>query len=276
METKFQTSFIPKKPITSTIGAVSMSTPVRHHTSSLFMSLATLVFIASIAAAGSAYAWKHYLTSAQVSLKETLATREKQFNVDLIEQLKAANIKIDLARRLLNNHLALSQIFDILGRVTIENVRFLGLDATVPTSGSDGVKVSLQGYGTSLSAVAFQSDVLGQLDQYGLRKIVKNPILSNPSLSADGSVSFGFTATIDPGSLSYERAVSPTQTQQGTNNTPGATGSTNTTNGGSANTTNSNSGQSSTNNTNTFNTANPVKSNTQSTPTNTRGTSNPF
>jgi len=216
METKFQTSFIPKKPAASAIGNVSS---VSHkHTTSIFMTIATLLFIVSLAGAGGAYAYKQYLLSAQDTYKQDLATREQQFNTDLIQQLKAENVKIDLAHQILNSHIALSQIFDIIGRMTIETVRFLSLDVTVPsvpTPGSaqsattDGVKISLQGYGTSFSAVAFQSDVLGQLDQYGLRNIVKNPIISSPALGTNGTVAFGFSAVVDPSSLSYENMIAP-------------------------------------------------------------------
>lgn len=210
METKFQTSFIPKKPVASTIGVGSPS-PHRR-TNSVFMTIATLIFILSLVGAGGVYAYKQYLLNAQDTYKQDLATREKQFNVDLIAQLKGENVKIDTAKSLLNSHIALSQIFDIIGRLTIANVRFLSFDATVPAVGSadNSIKITMQGYGTSLSAVAFQSDVLGRLDQYGLRNIVKNPILSNPSLGTNGTVSFGFSATIDPATLSYENMISPT------------------------------------------------------------------
>lgn len=173
------------------------------------MTIATVLFILALASAGGAYAYKQYLISAQDTYKKDLATREQQFNIDLIEQLKGENVKIDLARQLLSNHLALSQIFDIIGRLTAENVRFMSMDLSVPKAVNDGVKISLQGYGTSFSAVAFQSDVLNQLDQYGLRRVVKNPILSNPALGSNGAVSFGFAATVDPGSLSYEKSVLP-------------------------------------------------------------------
>ncbi|MDD5165221.1 MAG: hypothetical protein PHG25_01640 [Candidatus Pacebacteria bacterium] len=209
METRFQTSFIPKKPTASAIGGVS-SAPHPKHGASIFMTIATILFVASIAAAGSVYAYKQYLINDQVTQKEQLATREKAFNTDLIEKLKTQDVKINLARTLLNNHLALSQIFDIIGRLTIENVRFMSLDLTAPaTNSSDGIKISLQGYGTSLSAVAFQSDVLGKLDDYGLRKVVKNPAISNPALNTSGAVSFGFSAVIDPSTLSYEKLVTP-------------------------------------------------------------------
>lgn len=206
METKFQTSFIPKKPFTP-IGGVNIRTS-HSHTTSLFMTLATLLFIASLVAAGGMYFWKSYLLSAQESYKSQLAEREKQFNSDLIEELKRQNIKIDTAKNLIVNHIAVSQIFDIIGRLTTENVRFLSMDlVTASTNPNDGIKISMKGYGTSLSAVAFQSDVLGKLEQYGLRKVVKNPILSDPSVDVGKTVSFGLSATIDPGSLSYKKSL---------------------------------------------------------------------
>jgi hypothetical protein len=216
METKFQTSFIPKKPTVSAIGSVS-SAPRHRYTSSIFMTIATIIFIISILGTGAVFAYKQYLINAQETYKIDLATREKQFNTDLIEQLKGQNIKIDDARSLLANHVALSQIFDVLSRLTIENVSFKSLDVSSPTTGSDGIKISLQGYGTSLSAVAYQSDVLSQLDQYGLRKVVKNPILSNPTLNTNGAVSFGFTAVIDPSSMLYENLISPQTDTSGSN-----------------------------------------------------------
>ena len=215
METKFQTSFIPKRPIVP-VGGLNMPAP-RSHTSSLFMTLAGLIFIISLVSAVGMYFWKSYLLSAQASYKTQLVEREKQFKADLIEELKRQNVKIDAAKQLLASHVAMSQIFDIIGRLTIEDVRFLSMDVSGGKDVNDGVKVSLKGYGTSFSAVAFQSDVLGQLEQYGLRKVVKNPILSDPSLDSTGSVSFGFTATIDPGSLSYAKSITTSDSASSTN-----------------------------------------------------------
>lgn len=210
MEPHFQTSFIPKRPLTSNGQNSGMNVAQKQHhgVASVFMIIAVLIFIASLAAVGGAYAWKQYLISAQAGYKQDLAKREQQFNLDLIEQLKEVNVKIDTARQLLSGHLALSGIFDILGKFTIGHVRFQSLDVTAPTNGTTDIKISMHGYGTSLQAVAFQSDVLSQLEQYGLRNIVKNPILADPSLSTDGTtVAFDFTATIDPATLSYEKSV---------------------------------------------------------------------
>jgi cytoskeletal protein RodZ len=232
METKFQTSFIPKKPTASAIGGLS---PAPHHPShsvSIFLTIGMLLFVASLVGAGGVYAYQQYLQSTLSSYKQDLATRQQQFNLDLITELKAESVKIDTARQVLNNHLALSQIFSIIGQLTIQNVRFTSMDVTVPSSGD--VKISLQGQGTNLSAVAFQSDVLGSLDQYGLRNIVKNPILSNPSLDGTGMVGFTLAATIDPKTLSYEKSIAASVSGSSPSAPSGAAASTSGTNGSSA------------------------------------------
>lgn len=207
METKFQTSFIPKKPIAPAGSGLSTQPPKHHVAGSFFLTVSVVIFVLSLAAVGGVYAWKQVLLSQQASYQADLAAREKQFNTDLISQLKETNVKIDMARQLLQNHLAVSGIFKLIGSITTDNVRFMSMDLSGPQKAGDDLKVTLSGYGTSLSAVAFQSDVLNQLEQYGLRKVIKNPILSDPSLDSSGTVSFGFTASVDPSSLSYESSV---------------------------------------------------------------------
>ena len=212
MEPKFQTSFIPKKPVAGMGTSYQSLHKPKSAGVSIFMTLAVLLFIVSLAGVGGAYFWKQYLISAQDNYKQTLIAREKQFDLSQIEHLKQVNVQIDTAKQLLRNHLADSQIFQIISTFTIESVRFLSMDLTAPASPSDSLKLTMNGYGSNLSAVAFQSDVLGSLEQYGLRDIVKNPMISNPSLGQSGTVSFGFSASIDPAALSYESLITGTST----------------------------------------------------------------
>lgn len=220
METKFQTSFIPKKPITSVGGAGTNFAPAprsRSVTVSIFFNIGLLLFIISLGLALGVYAWKSVTLSSQENLKQQLAERQKQFNPDLIEELKRVNVKIDVARKLMENHLALSNIFDVIARLTTERVRFSSLELTAPGTSND-IKIIMKGVGADLSAVAFQSDVLGQLDQYGLRKIVKNPILSDPTLETSSVVSFGFSASIDPATMSYADSIEGSATSSPSGN----------------------------------------------------------
>ena len=203
METKFQTSFIPKKPLISD-QKISSS---RGAGTSIFMFVAIIIFIASIAGAVFSVLWKNVLNKSQESYKVQLAESEKRFNVSLIEELKKANTKIDLSKQLLKNHLAVSELFSIIGRLTIEGVRFMSYDFTAPSKDSDGIKISMRGIGNSFSAIAFQSDVFGQSQKYGTNKILKNPVLSDLALDANGNVGFTFTTVINPGDILYEKVL---------------------------------------------------------------------
>lgn len=179
------------------------------------MFLGTLIFIASIAGAVFSVIWKGVLLQAQESYKADLVESEKRFNTNLIEELKKANTKIDLGKQLLKNHLAVSEVFGIVSRLTIEGVRFTSFDFSGASKEGEGLKVSMHGVGNSFSAIAFQSDVFGQSQKYGSNKILKNPVLSDLNLDSKGNVGFTFTTTINPADISYEKILQSTLESEG-------------------------------------------------------------
>lgn len=211
METKFQTSFIPKKPL------VTDTTVHSSHGSgtSVLMVIAVLLFIASIAGAAFTFVWKNILIKSQENYKVQLADSEKRFNTTLIEDLKRANTKIDIGKQLIGNHLAVSEIFSIISKLTIAGVKFSSFDFSAPSKDSDGIKVSMKGVGSSFSAIAFQSDVFGQSQKYGSNKVLKNPVLGDLSLDQNGNVAFTFTTTINPADLSYSKVLDSTLESEG-------------------------------------------------------------
>lgn len=202
MDTKFQTSFIPKKPLLA-------DQKVSHQNAgtSIFMFVAVIIFIISVAGAVFSLIWKSVLLKSQDNYKAQLVEAEKRFNTTLIEELKKANTKIDFSKQLLKNHLSVSEIFPIIGRLTIEGVKFNSFDFSAPSKDSDGIKISMHGVANSFSAIAFQSDVFGQSQKFGTNKILKNPVLSDLSLDANGNVGFTFTTVINPVDVSYEKIL---------------------------------------------------------------------
>ena len=129
METKFQTSFIPKKSLTPASPTVSAN----RESTSILLLIGVLVFVVSILAAAGSYGWQKYLESKQNGYGANLATLEKNFNTNSIVALKTTATKIDLASALLKNHIALSQVFGALSAITAENIRFTALDLEVTT-----------------------------------------------------------------------------------------------------------------------------------------------
>jgi hypothetical protein len=197
METKFQTSFIPKKPIVSeSAGRVRSSV-------NLFTVISVTIFLISITAAGGSIAWQRLLTTQLEDYRKQLEARRQQFEPALIETLKRVNTKIDNTKKLLDGHIAASDIFDLIGNLTIENVRFRSFDFSAPASGGDDVKVTMRGDGASFKAIAYQSDVFGK------NKIIKNPLLTDISLDSTGSghVSFTFSGSISPKILLYKESL---------------------------------------------------------------------
>lgn len=217
METKFQTSFIPKKPL------VTGDRPKTTAGVSVFMAFAVVLFIASLAGAGFVFAWKELLLDNQEKYRIELADHEKRFDVATIERLKKKNVKIDFAKELLRKHLSVSEIFGIIGGLTIDGVRFSGLEYVAPEgtgisgNGSDGsmAKISMKGLANSFSSIAWQSDVFGSSQKYGTNKIIKNPVLGDLAVDANGYVNFSFSANIDPTDISYEKALVSTLQKEG-------------------------------------------------------------
>lgn len=206
METHFQTSFIPRRPIPNAPGSLAPQVPKKHRDgTSVFMMIAIVIFVCSLLSIGVVYGWKQYLLGAQVQLEKDLALRQREFNLDQISLIKAQSTKITLAKNLLTNHLATSKIFSVISQLTSESVRFLSLDLTVPVGTAAPFQMTLLGYGRDFPSVAFQSDVLNQLEKYGLRSIIRNAIVFDPNLNRNGTVSFGFTAEIDPTTFAYTK-----------------------------------------------------------------------
>lgn len=212
MEPKFQTSFIPKKPTAGVSISGSINNKQLQKTkspiASMFMAISVLFFILSVGAVGGTYFWRDYLQSANQKYKNELASKEKTFNVDLIERLKRIDLQVDSAKNVLNNHVALSGIFDVIKDMTVEDVRFVSMD--LKNSGGGGaLSLSLQGLGKNMPTVAFQSDILGQLSDYNLAGVVRSAAVSSPTITETGSVSFGLTAELDASKFFYSRSIEP-------------------------------------------------------------------
>ncbi len=204
METKFQTSFIPKKPLT----AASPSPSVDNNSTSVLLLVGILIFVVSVLAAGGAYGWQVYLNSQKEQYKSDLAKLQNSVDITNIRKYKQMATKIDLASTTLSKHVALSQVFSALSKLAVGNIRFTNMDLQVPTDGkTDQAKINLTGYAPSYEALAFQSDMLGHLEELNLRDIVMNPIIQDPVQNQNSNISFTLSANLSPDSMSYKHSI---------------------------------------------------------------------
>ncbi len=202
METKFQTSFIPKKPILAQTSVAHSGPGIN-----LFTMFSVLVFILSLAGAGFVLVYQNYLNKTQAEYQQTLQANENQFNPTLIATLQRASDKINTANTLLSDHLAVSKVLNIIAALTAQNVTFSSLSYTAPATPGSPALISMRGTANSFSDIAFQSDVFGSAIDYGTNVKIVTPILSNLGLAQNGGVTFTFTAGINPSDILYNKFI---------------------------------------------------------------------
>jgi hypothetical protein len=205
MDTKFQTSFIPKKS-----SIVEQKTIKHGKSTNIFTILAILIFAASVGGAVFCVIWKGVLTNIQIGYQKSLEQKEKDFEAEAmsLNKLKASSAKLQLGKTILGNHVASSEIFDTLSKLTIEGIKFDSLEfGSGLTPNVSDISIELKGVGSSFSAIAYQSDVFGQPQKFGANKVLRNPIVKDLIINENGSIGFTFMANISPVDISYEKSL---------------------------------------------------------------------
>jgi hypothetical protein len=194
MEPKFQTSFIPKAPVTT--GAGTTIAPL--HRTNIFSAISTGVFILTLLASGGAFAYKKYL-AAQVSQASTdLAAAHDAFQPEKIQEFVDISSRLSAAKTLLEKHVVVSQMFKLLQSLTLSKVRIRNFSYQVDQG---VIGVTMDGEAQSYDALAQQASVFSQ------NAFIKNPDFSNFSLADNGTITFKATATVDPTLVSYKKAI---------------------------------------------------------------------
>ncbi len=191
MDPKLQTSFIPKKALTDG-GVVGSGV-------NLVSLIVSFIFIVTIAGAAGLYFYSKVLDTKVANETKTLQENEDRLELTTLEQYIRLDDRIEAAKEILRNHVAVTPIFDTLQKTVLQSVQFSNLNLTF--GGKDKIVLAMKGQTLNYSSIAFQSDIISK-DENGL---IKDPIFSDLNLDASGNVSFSFTATLDPTLILYER-----------------------------------------------------------------------
>lgn len=196
MDGKFQTSFIPKKPLDS---------PERSRKSgaSLFMTGSIFIFIVSLALAGAVFGGQKYLSSQLIKDKAAFDKVQGEFDSVTVDYLVKLSKKIEIAKDILGKHTAILPIFDYLQANTYKTARFKSMDLSF--SGDNVIELDMKGEAKSFGAVALQSDLFAQ------NKDFKNPIIFDADMALTGGVTFNFKTQVEPRLLLYKNARNITQ-----------------------------------------------------------------
>jgi len=198
MEQQFQTSFIPKKPLTEE--PVTQSRPV-----SLFAFLATILFVASLLIGGGVYFYKSFLTKQSAELESSLATARASFEPKLVADLSRLDKRINIGNDILSTHVTVSPIFELFQNITIQTIRFTKFNYAYLNDAGTEVNVKMSGLSTpagGYTAIANQSDILNK------NKYIKNAVFSNLTLDDKGNIAFDLMFSVDPKFVLYSELVS--------------------------------------------------------------------
>lgn len=191
MAEQFQTSFIPKKTVeTAQEKTFSGSGLV------LFVGILTLVI--SLVLAGGVFAYDSFLKSSVTRKEEQLRQQRDAFAPEVIREMARLSTKLTVAKNLLKEHVAVSEIFALLQNVTLQTVRFSSFSFS---EGEQGIQVTMQGEGLSFTSVALQAD------EFAKNPNLTNSIFSGFSLDNRGNVVFTVTTTVNPSVVSYPESM---------------------------------------------------------------------
>lgn len=190
MEGKLQTSFIPKQPLVEKkIKGVSAS-------AGIFSIIGWFIFLIVIAASLGVFAYEQYITKSIESKGTELSNRIKSFDTATVDHFVKLNSRLKAAATILSNHLAVSTLFDLISKSTVQSVQFTDMKYSYEDVGK--LNLSLSGKAPDFASVALQSDT------FSSQTYLKNQVFSNLGLDQDGGVLFKFTASVDQASLQYK------------------------------------------------------------------------
>lgn len=171
----------------------------------LFLVVALFVFGLAVIASVGTYAYDRYLTHVLQVKSEELANAQREVNEDQVEEFLRLRDRLTYGQGLLEDHVAVSQVFDVLETQTLATVRFSNLDLRVADDHT--AQIDVEGTARNFNALAAQSNA------FAAEKGIRRAIFSGIVVNANGSVNFRLTADLDAKLLISEgREIPPVDT----------------------------------------------------------------
>ncbi len=192
---ELRTTFIPHKPA-STLTRTDAAPRTVH----VVVLLGGVIFLVSLAVAAGSYFYRAILLRDIGTLSSSITRAEEIISPALVVRLGEFDKRAGAVKTLLDNHIVLTPVFDLLSALAISSVRFSKFEYALGREGD--AKMTLSGEARSYSALAAESDILGKSEH------VKEPIFSNFELNPQGNVTFDFSAKINKGLQLYRNTLS--------------------------------------------------------------------
>lgn len=197
----FQSSFIPKDPITPEI--------FKKKKAGVFGILGLSLFIFSIVLAVAVVIYKNIVKDDIANLQAELAQAEKNIDKESIKKMLQFNRKLAIAKSIVQKHHVVSGFLTSLASSTVSTVSFSEFGYSNLTA--NGLSVTLKGKTNSYASVALQESIFLK-NQYW-----KSVTFSNLSLGEKGMVSFDVNVVVDPQIVIYNPPVTTLPASASTN-----------------------------------------------------------
>jgi hypothetical protein len=196
-ETKFNTSFIPKKPVSSVSG-----TTIKKKGPELLTIIGLFIFFLSVLGAAGVYVWQYQIQNTIDNQIESLRKARAEFDEKTLAEATRLNERIKAVKSLLDNHVAPSNIFSLLEDTTLPTVSYNNFQYS--TNEDDTIDISASGNAAGFESVVLQSDELGMSD-------FRDVIFSNVQPNENGqTVGFTLNANIDKSIVLYKNNIEET------------------------------------------------------------------
>lgn len=187
MAPNFQSSFIPKEPVTEEV--------FKKKKAGAFGVLAISLFIISIIVSVAMFVYKGILENEIKNLESQLVESEKSIDKKTINEMSQFSKKLEVVKSIVFKHQIMSKFLESLASSTVSSVYFTGFN--YQGLADKDLSVALQGKAQNYTSIALQENVLNQ------NKDFKSATFSNLSLDGKGFVSFDLKIYFDPKVLIY-------------------------------------------------------------------------
>lgn len=205
MDQEFQTSFIPKRPVSSD-ATTGLSTQ-REKKGGVLMLISIIVLVAALLAAAGVFAYKAYLVSSIEQAKSSLDRARDIFEPETIASLQSLDKRLNAAEIILGGHVAVSPILELLKEITYPNVQYTNF--TYATNQATGdILVEMTGRASGFDWVGVQAE------QFDKNPNIKNPIFSNLVQDNFGRIAFDLSFSVNKSFVTYGSPLNDTLSNQ--------------------------------------------------------------
>jgi len=182
MAPNFQSSFIPKEPVTEKV--------FKKKKTGIVGVLVVSLFITSIVVSVALYVYKGIVKNDIQNLESQLADAEEKIDKKTINEMTQFGKKLEIVKSIVTRHQVISNFLVSLASSTVSAVQFTDFNYGAIKEG--GLSVTLHGKAANYSSIALQEDVFLR------NKHFKSVVFSELTLADKGLVAFDLAISVDP------------------------------------------------------------------------------